>query len=225
MKITTLDVHGIVPALHAMRNPMNSWDRTDTYIALPTVEKEDTDELVLYKCLDPKCVVVGPNDKELSLKLQKAGPEHCKHLRMVMVWADIEAPRYWWQEFDTYRQGVEKVSCSTMHKLTSREISEYDFEFEQTNGLSWHGIRYSVPELNKLVNLYNSTEDPEEKKCYWRALIQNLPQSYIQKRTVMMSYAALRNIVKQREGHKLREWKFFVDWARMLPESWMIFDE
>ena len=225
MKITTLDVHGIVPALHAMRNPMNSWDRTDTYIALPTVEKGDPDELVLYKCLDPKCVVVGPNDKELSLKLQKAGPEHCKHLRMVMVWADIEAPRYWWQEFDTYRQGVEKVSCSTMHKLTSRPITEDDFEFEKSNAKTWINIRATVAVLNDLIRLYQEEARPDDREEVWRSLIQNLPQSYIQKRTVMMSYAALRNIVRQREGHKLREWKFFIDWARKLPESWMIFDE
>jgi len=224
MKITTLDVAGILPAMHAMRNPMNSWDRSDSYMMLKK-ETENEDDLVLFKMFDAEGVKVGTNDKELSTKLQKAGPEHCKHLRMIMCWADIEAPRYWWQEFDTYRSGVEKVSCSTMHKLTSRPIEEDDFEFEKTNGLSWHGIRYSIPELNKLINLYNNTEDPEEKKNYWRALIQNLPQSYIQKRTVMMSYAALRNIVRQREGHKLREWKFFIDWAHKLPESWMIFDE
>lgn len=225
MKITTLDVHGIVPALHAMRNPMNSWGRTDTYIALPTVEKEDPDELVLYKCLDPKCVVIGPNDKELSLKLQKAGPEHCKHLRMIMVWADIEAPRYWWQEFDTYRQGVEKVSCSTMHKLTSKPVTEEDFEFEKSNAKAWLNIRASVAMLNDLIRQYQEEDHPDDREEIWRNLIQNLPQSYIQKRTVMMSYAALRNIVRQREGHKLREWKFFIDWANKLPESWMIFDE
>ena len=224
MKITTLDVQGIMPAMHAMRNPMNSWDRSDTYLMVRK-DDEDIENEPLFKLFDPEKVVVGEKDKELSIKLQKAGPEHCKHLRMIMCWADIEAPRYWWQEFDTYRFGVEKISCSTMHKLTSREIVEDDFEFEKGNGYSWRNIRESVVILNEAINMYNETEDSAEKERIWRNLIQNLPQSYIQKRTVMMSYAALRNIVKQRKGHKLCEWKTFIDWARTLPESWMIFDE
>lgn len=116
MKIQTLDVHGMMPAMHAMRNPMNSWDRSDTLIVFNKPDDFDGDEPV-YKILEDSVIAVGENDKTLSLKLQKAGPEHCKHLRMVMCWVDIWAPRYWWQEFDTYRQGVEKVSCSTMHKL------------------------------------------------------------------------------------------------------------
>lgn len=224
MKITTLDVAGMMPAMCAMRNPMNSWDRSDTYMKWHP-DRESEEEVPVLKLFDPEMVVVGPNDKELSLKLQKAGPEHCKHLRMIMVWADIEAPRYWWQEFDTYRHGVEKVSCSTMHKLTSRPITEDDFEFEKSNNVSYRNISESVVILNEMIEMFNEAKDPAEKEPIWRALIQNLPQSYIQKRTVMMSYAALRNIVRQREGHKLREWKFFVDWARKLPESWMIFDE
>ena len=225
MKITTLDVEGIMPAMHAMRNPMNSWDRSDSYMALKRNSEEELDDIALFKIFEPDAVTVGPNDKELSLKLQKAGPEHCKHLRMIMCWADIEAPRYWWQEFDTYRNGVEKISCSTMHKLTSREITVDDFEFEISNTRSWSYIHGDVAMLNNLIRAYNTTESKEAKEEIWRSLIQNLPQSYIQKRTVMMSYAALRNIVRQREGHKLREWKFFIDWARRLPESWMIFDE
>ena len=225
MKITTLDVEGIMPAMHAMRNPMNSWDRSDSYMALKRSSEEEIDDIVLYKIFEPDAVTVGPNDKELSLKLQKAGPEHCKHLRMIVCWADIEAPRYWWQEFDTYRNGVEKVSCSTMHKLTSREITEDDFEYEKSNIRAGHQIKMHTVILNNLIRAYNTTDAKEAKEEIWRNLIQVLPQSYIQKRTVMMSYAALRNIVRQREGHKLREWKFFIDWARRLPESWMIFDE
>ena len=224
MKITTLDVQGIMPAMHAMRNPMNSWERSDTYMELKK-EEETEDELVLFRMLEPETVKVGENDKNLSLRLQKAGPEHCKHLRMIMVWADIEAPRYWWQEFDTYRYGVEKVSCSTMHKLTSRDITEDDFEFDKSNSLSCHSVGINVSLLNNLIWAYNTADSKEAKEEIWRYLIQRLPQSYIQKRTVMMSYAALRNIVRQREGHKLREWKFFIDWAHRLPESWMIFDE
>lgn len=227
MKITTWDVHGMLPAMRAMRNPMNSWDRSDSGLILK--KDDDTDEETDYevpvmRLFDRETAVIGERDKTLSLKLQKAGPEHCKHLRMILCWADIEAPRYWWQEFDTYRQGVEKVSCSTMHKLTSRELTEDDFEFERDNRYSWRNIRESVVILNEAIDMYRKTEDPEEKERVWRNLIQNLPQSYLQKRTVMMSYAALRNIVKQRKGHKLREWRYFIDWVRTLPESWMIFD-
>lgn len=225
MNITTLDVQGIMPAMHAMRNPMNSWDRSDTYMMLNPTEHIADENAPLFRIFDPEGVKVGENDKTLSMKLQKAGPEHCKHLRMIMVWADIEAPRYWWQEFDTYRQGVEKVSCSTMHKLTSRELTDEDFEVEKSNAWAYNHMRLVKYDLNTMIYEYKRENDPEEKEEIWRNLIQNLPQSYIQKRTVMMSYAALRNIIRQREGHKLREWKTFIDWAHTLPESWMIFDE
>lgn len=225
MRIDTLDVHGMMVAMGAMRNPMNSWGRSDTVLKVKNPEKEVTGEAGFLKIFDPDEVIIGPNDKELSLKLQKAGPEHCKHLRMIMVWADIEAPRYWWQEFDTYRHGVEKVSCSTMHKLTSREIVSSDFEFEQCDALAAIHLQSTIRILNELIGKYKEETDEERRKGIWRNLIQSLPQSYIQKRTVMMSYAALRNIVRQREGHKLKEWKAFIDWAHTLPESWMIFDE
>lgn len=224
MDITTIDVHGIMAAMHAMRNPMNSWDRSDTYLGLKSTT-EIKDGLPLFKMFDPEEVMIGPKDKELSMRLQKAGPEHCKHLRMIMCWANIKAPRYWWQEFDTYRHGVEKVSCSTMHKLMSRPLEEGDFEFDDDNTFSRTNIRCSIDILNGMMKTYEKANSEVLKKDLWRAIIQNLPQSYIQERTVMMSYAALRNIVKQREGHKLKEWMTFIDWAHTLPESWMIFDE
>lgn len=196
MKIKTLEIAGIKTAMHAMRNPMDSWAKGDSSSE------------------------VGPKDKELSIKLQKAGPEHCKHLRMVMVWADISAPRYWWTEFDTYRAGVEKVSCSTMHKLASKPIQPDDFECDAGSFM----IDAMCVHLNSLIDSYNTAPNQVEKKEAWRSLIQCLPQSYIQMRTVMMSYAALRNIVRQREGHKLKEWAAFIDWVKTLPENWMIFE-
>lgn len=209
MTIETLEVSGVFPALHGMRNPMNSWDRMDSVLRI------DTDG----PCMMIKEFRVGPEDRKLSIRLQKAGPEHCKHLRMVNVYADITAPRYWWTEFDTYRAGVEKVSCSTMHKLMSRELTVYDFETDNFNGPY---MELTVDRLNALMKMYADEEDPDTKKLMWRKLIQYLPQSYLQKRTVMMSYAALRNIYRQREGHKLREWEQFREWVRSLPESWMI---
>ena len=199
MKIKTLEVAGIHSALIAMRNPLDSWDKSDSVTG-----------------------TVGEKDKELSKKLASAGTEHAKHLRMIMVWADIKAPRYWWTEFDTYRVGVEKVSCSTMHKLMARPVEVDDFE---NDGISPIALDNVIDYINGDMNLYKNTSDPETKNILWRGIIQLLPQSYRQKRTVMMSYAALRNIYRQRKGHKLSEWQQFREWIGGLPESWMITED
>jgi len=210
LEIVTLMTAGFEPAIEAMRNPMNSWDKSDSFVIRAMVDPEEHYE-------------VGVKDKELSKKLQTAGPEHCKHLRMVMVWADITAPRQWWMEFDTYRHGVEKVSCSTMHKLMARPLRMDDFEHEPGCEPMLDSI---IRELNRKMYEYQNAidVDTDRAKEVWREIILLLPQSYLQKRTVMMSYAALRNIVRQRKGHKLKEWAMFIDWAKSLPESWMIFD-
>lgn len=202
MTIETIEIGGLKSALHAMRNPMDSWAKSDTTVS------------------EDGIVCVGENDVDLSERLQTSGPEHAKHLRMVMVYADIKAPRYWWNEFDTYRAGVEKVSCSTMHKLMARPISEDDFEHECMND---EYLKDVIGSINSSMEVWRYSHDQDYKKDVWRGIIQALPQSYLQMRTVMMSYAALRNIVKQREGHKLREWKQFIDWCHTLPENWMIF--
>ena len=205
MNIQTLKVEGFEPAFHAMRNPMDSWAKSDSYT-------DDTGNFI-----------IGDNDKELSLKLQKAGPEHCKHLRMIMVWADITGPFYWWKEADTYRNGVEKLSCSTMHTLMRRPLTDEDFEFDCVNK---DFIKYVLESINTSIDAYKcEREDLVLKKEIWRSVIEALPESFLQKRTVMMSYAALRNIVRQREGHKLQEWHYFIEWVKTLPYSWMIFDD
>lgn len=208
MNIETKEISGVSSALHGMRNPMDSWDKSDSRWLY-----HDDDSKLKYE--------VGEVDKDLSIRLQQAGPEHCKHLRMIFVWADITAPRYWWNEFDTYRAGVEKVSCSTMHKLMARPLTRDDFEHDSMNN---DFLDYVIESLNTSMEAWRFEHDPEEKKQIWRSIIQALPQSYLQKRTVCMSYAALRNIVKQREGHKLIEWKQFIDWAHTLDNSWMIFE-
>lgn len=202
MNIKTIQTAGFKPAIIAMRNPMNSWGKGDT----------------VFDTLDTH---IGEKDKELSIKLQKAGPEHCKHLRMIQVWADITAPLTWWKQFDCYRMGVEKVSTSTMHKLMSRELTLDDFEAANFDCYGGH-LMATVEYLNELIRKYNATEDRDEKRALWEYAIQILPQSYLQKRTVMMSYAALRNIYRQREGHKLYDWEYFRRWVESLPESWMI---
>ena len=208
---TIREPEGFSQAIIAMRNPMNSWNLSDSEWDFDNIQEF---YLGQYN--------IGEKDKELSIKLQKAGPEHCKHLRMIYVWADITAPRYWWQEFDTYRTGVEKVSCSTMHKLMARPITKDDFEHDCINDKY---LEKTIKALNDSMLAYNLCDDPDHKKEIWRGIIQALPQAYLQKRTVCMSYAALRNIVKQRQGHKLVEWEWFIKWAKSLPNSWMIFDE
>ena len=208
MIIETKEINGVFPAIKGMRNPMDSWDKSDSRWLY-----HDDDSKLKYE--------VGEADKDLSVRLQQAGPEHCKHLRMIFVWADITAPRYWWNEFDTYRAGVEKVSCSTMHKLMARPLTRDDFEHDSMNN---DFLDYVIESLNTSMEAWRFEHDPEEKKQIWRSIIQALPQSYLQKRTVCMSYAALRNIVKQREGHKLIEWKQFIDWTHTLDNSWMMFE-
>lgn len=215
MKIETLEIAGIYPALHGMRNPMDSWEKSDTIWL--TQEGPYIDNALNTKY----CIEIGKIDQDLSSRLQKAGPEHAKHLRMVMVWADIAAPRYWWNEFDTYRAGVEKVSCSTMHRLMARPLEFSDFENDCLDD-KYNPIGEIIVDINTRMDSWKYEEDPEEKKAIWRSIIQLLPQSYLQKRTVMMSYAALRNIYRQREGHKLNEWHQFREWVESLPESWMI---
>ena len=199
IKLKTLEVAGIGPAIHAMRNPYNSWAKSDT---------------------QQGCI--GDADRDLSERLANAGTEHCKHLRMCVVWVEIEAPLYWWKEFDTYRAGVEKVSCSTMHTIAAREFVQDDFSTDHLTARSKAQLDMLIETLNDYRDDYIKAKDSEDKKHAWWQLIQLLPSSYNQRRTVMLSYAALRQICKQREGHKLDEWHVFRDWAINLPEGWMI---
>lgn len=203
IQIKTLEVAGIGPAIHAMRNPFDSWEKSDTHQGK-----------------------IGDKDRELSDKLSTAGTEHCKHLRMCMVWAEIEkAPLYWWKEFDTYRMGVEKLSCSTMHTIMKKPLQLSDFSCEKLTVIGTQRLQETIETLNEYRRLYNQVSDKELRKLYWWQFIQLLPSSYNQRRTVMMSYAALRQICKQRKGHKLDEWHDFIDWCKTLPESWMILGE
>lgn len=191
IKIKTLEVAGIGPAVHAMRNPYDSWDKSDTRHGL-----------------------IGEKDRELSEKLSNAGTEHCKHLRLCVAWAEIEAPFYWWKEFDTYRMGVEKLSCSTMHTITKKPFCREMFSEYVTDK--------TISDLENLRQAYLRCDTDGGKREFWQAIIDNLPSGFMQRRTVMMSYAALRQICKQRKGHKLKEWHDFRSWAFGLPEGWMI---
>ncbi len=184
---------GFVPAMRAMRNPMNSWSRGDT--------RCDTSGLLLS---------IGEKDLELSRKLYRAGPEHAKHLRMIQVWSDFELPRYIWQEWDTYTF-QNKISTSTMHRIDSRLLTMRDFEDQSIE----EGV---LKVLNGLITSMQECENGSPMKNEYRRIIKKrLPEGFLQIRTVNLSYASLANVYNQRKNHKLPEWKVICAWILSLP--------
>ena len=212
MKIETLEVTGFRSAFHGMRNPKDSWAKADSLIEYGAGG-------TYFK--------TGERDKNLSLRLQKAGPAHSKHLRFIQAYADITAPRYWWIEFSTHRAGMEMLSCSTMHTLMNRPLTINDFEHE-TEGAEI-ALQPIVNAINGRMENYKALKKEGldlEAKEVWREIIQLLPQSFLQTRTVMISYAALRNMILLRTGHKLKEWAEFISWCHTLPEAGcLLFDD
>lgn len=198
IRIENTEAGGFEAAMRGMRNPMNSWGKNDSFFCGEGFQ-------------------IGPNDRELAKRLIRSGTEHATFLRLINVWCDITAPRFWWQEMDRYRVGKEQVSCSTMHKLMQRRLRPEDF--------SGDVFPETLDRLNSLMAGYDLEDEGDAKKALWRSIIENLPQSYNQRRTVMMSYQTLRSIVRQRKGHKLTEWADFIEWAKSLPASWMLFTE
>lgn len=203
IKIETLDIQGFGPALHGMRNPKDSWERSDT------VEDAEMEA----------GVVIGAKDMKLALSLAEGGPVHAKYRRMITVWADITAPLYWWKEADTNRFGVEKNSCSTMHTLHKRDLTIWDFSHEHLTSLSLRNLESTIMVINEYRREYvrKVAEGDASAKDDWWQMIQLLPTSYNQKRTVMLNYEVLANICKWRRGHKLDEWRRFIEWAERLP--------
>lgn len=192
--------------IDGMRNPLNSWDKKDSNM-LWSGELE---------------IEVGPNDIKLMKNLAKAGPSHRKYLRMMTVYVDINAPLYWWKEFDTYKVGTVANSCSTMHKLCHKKFELDDFSHEHLNKWSLESLDVTVTNLNYNRNLWLAEKDPERKKDAWWNIIQLLPSSYNQKRTVMLNYETLTNIYETRRHHKLDEWHVVCDWIETLPHSELI---
>ena len=205
IKIITLKIEGFPEALHGMRNQKDSWEMSDTELNRET---------------EAGCWI-GEKDWNLALKLAAGGSVHAKYRRMIIVWADIIAPLYWWKEFDTYRVGVEKDSCSTMHTLHKRDLTGADFSHEHLMGTAQNVL---VDTMN-LINVYRrlfvkAVEDKDPAaKDYWWQMIQLLPSSFNQKRTVMMSFEALSNMWQWRNHHKLDEWRDFCRWIEKLPYS------
>jgi hypothetical protein len=203
IEIDRVEVMGWEAAIRGMRNPLNSWGKSDS--EWQWHGGEDT----LSECLEYE---VGPNDLALMQKLADAGPVHGKFLRMITVYMDITAPRYWFTEWDTYKVGTVANSCSTMHKIHAKEFTLDDFSHEHLCELSMQDLERTVKTLNKCRNLFLETKD----KKYWWQMIQLLPQSYNQKRTVMLNYEVLRNMYNSRKNHKLDEWCTF---CRIMKKS------
>lgn len=218
------EVMGIYSAMRGMRNPLNSWEKGDTVINAKIVFNEEgystfDDDTITYK------ITVGENDKALARKLIDAGPSHRKFMRQIFVSMDIIAPLYWWKEFDTYKVGTTANSCSTMHTITNKEFEMDDFSHDKMGNFAEGCLEVVVARLNSLRTLYLNAEEPILKKEYWYSIIQLLPSSYNQIRTVTMSYENLRNIYEQRKNHKLDEWKSFCSTVELLPYSNWIIDK
>lgn len=198
INITNVEIFGWQAALRGARNPMNSWSLMDSH--------DD---------------VIGERDLQLAMKLSKAGTDHRKFMRMIIVQVDIDAPRYWWTEFDTYKVGTVANSCSTMHKIHSKEFTMEDFSYEHLNGRGVVAMYEIIEVLNNYREKFLKTND----KDYWWNMIQLLPQSYNQLRTVTLNYEVLCNMYNARKNHKLDEWQEFCRWIESLPYSELITHE
>ena len=221
IKIENTEIVGWQAAIRGMRNPLESWDKSDSSYCNPLTKCYSDCEK--HECEVCDHFTLGPNDLGLMKRLCKAGTDHRKFMRMIVVYVDITAPLYWWKEFDTYKVGTVANSCSTMHCIHKKEFDISDFSTEhligETNSKST--MSYVIDSLNKARELYLQTKD----KKYWWQMIQLLPTSYNQKRTVMLNYEVLANIYKSRHNHKLEEWHTFCDWIRGLPDSHLITGE
>ena len=226
IKFENTQVMNFDGALRGMRNPLNSWDKSDSYYGCGDTDCNACKHL--SRCwyeFQNHTYHIGENDLKLAQALIKAGSDHRKFMRQIFVTVDITAPLYWWKEFDTYKVGTVANSCSTMHKIHSKPITISDFSFDNTNIAFETGdapIDFSVF-YNRIVEdceiLRRRYEETKDKK-YWRALIQLLPESYNQKRTVTLNYEVIRNIYGSRRNHKLDEWSVgFMEWIDTLPYS------
>ena len=197
------DIWGFEHAVRGMRNPMNSWDKSDTFV-------------------DYDLVLLGNKDKELMKRLVHAGPSHRKFLRQIFVSVDITAPLYWWKEFDTYKVGTVANSCSTMHKIHDKEFTLDDFSVEHLND---DVLNKPFKDIISCLNFFRQLYIQDHDKDNWWQMIQLLPSSYNQKRTVTMNYENLLNIYETRRNHKLDEWKDFCKWIERLPNAELITGE
>ena len=235
LKIENTEVIGWEAAIRGMRNPMNSWEKSDR-IFVGDGEYHDicgnsgpyngtvTDTETFFE--------MGDNDLDLMTRLRNSGTDHRKFMRMIAVYVDITAPLYWWKEFDTYKVGTVANSCSTMHKIHEKEFTMKDFSCEYLEGRALNTLEEVIEDLNYYRDKYINWKDSDfyidndqplvDRKVIWWQMIQLLPTSYNQKRTVMLNYEVLANIYKSRKNHKLDEWHTFCDWIESLEYSELI---
>ena len=249
LKIENCEVTGWEAAIRGMRNPKNSWGKSDSDYC--EILGELTKENSWCRCAGcknefvsrPNCVVIGDNDHDLMMRLRNAGTDHRKFMRMVIVYADIIAPLYWWKEYDTYKVGTVANSCSTMHKIADKEFAIEDFSCEyliRSKKTEWVNKEEMYRDENfeelwtsydildqtiRVLNFYRHKYLETKYKKYWWQMIQLLPSSYNQKRTVMLNYEVLANMYKSRKNHKLDEWHVLCDWIESLPYSELITGE
>ena len=238
IKIENADVLGWEAAIRGMRNPLNSWDKSDSkYFNDPIYD--EAHPMFIH---DNPIFSLGPNDLDLMKRLRLAGTDHRKFMRMLTVYVDITAPLYWWKEFDTYKVGTVANSCSTMHKIHAKEFTLEDFSHEHldscdicaTEDFQYQLGDYYWPEYTAIdilnltiesLNFFRKKYLEAKDKRYWWQMIQLLPSSYNQKRTVMLNYEVLANMYKSRKTHKLDEWRELCEWMRGLPYSELITGE
>lgn len=216
LKVENVEVLGWEHAIRGMRNPKNSWEKSDSnwrYVA-PAQRKNH----ILASYSDDSEFWIGPNDADLMNRLRNAGTDHRKFMRMITVYLDITAPLYWWKEFDTYKVGTVANSCSTMHKIAAKEFTLDDFSHEH---LGFQSVRV-LKDTIKVMNDFREEFIKDHEKENWWQMIQLLPSSYNQKRTVMLNYEVLANIYKSRRHHKLDEWHTLCDRIESLPYSALI---
>lgn len=232
LKIENVEVIGWEHAIRGMRNPKNSWEKSDSNWRYVAPAQRENHILASYS--DDSEFWIGPNDADLMNRLRNAGTDHRKFMRMITVYLDITAPLYWWKEFDTYKVGTVANSCSTMHKIADKEFEEGDFSVEHLFDAESEGIEFpiiygeeyspiwSLHMTVMMLNFYREKYLETKDKAYWWQLIQLLPSSYNQRRTVMLNYEVLTNIYKSRRHHKLDEWRNFCNWFEDLPYSELI---
>lgn len=224
LKIENAKIVGWDAAIRGMRNPMNSWKKSDTLFFCPS--QGDIRKIVEGQDLE-LLSEIGPNDYKLMASLRDAGTDHRKFMRMITVYMDITAPLYWWKEYDTYKVGTVANSCSTMHKISAKEFTIEDFSCEHLKD-SWgvaHDCFSPLDILYDVISMLNICREDylkSKSKDDWWQMIQLLPSSYNQRRTVMLNYEVLANMYKSRKNHKLDEWRTFCEYIKTFPYSELI---
>jgi hypothetical protein len=230
LKVENVEVLGWEHAIRGMRNPKNSWEKSDSGRCHKDLVR-DCVTCVHHNSGYAACAAggfdVGQNDFDLMTRLRNAGTDHRKFMRMITVYLDITAPLYWWKEFDTYKVGTVANSCSTMHKIAAKEFTLDDFSHEHLSDFSSHpeNVQDPLTILSSTIKTLNSCREcyiKEKDNFFWWQMIQLLPSSYNQKRTVMLNYEVLANIYKSRRHHKLDEWHTLCDRIESLPYSALI---